>query len=208
MVKKVRNRELSERKILDASYKLFAEEGFDEVPLKKIAEEAGVSDALIVKYYGSKKGILDAIFWDVVSHLDIIVVASDPLPLRERLFMMTETFIRFLRKHRKAFRIMLRDMDGYNENMARFRDASISMYGSPVTQFIPHQEKGDISQDINLQTASEFYETMLWANANIMIYAEEGEDEQAAQYYQVLTKLFYHALVTPGLIKEFLPDGQ
>ena len=48
-------------RILDAALKLFAAEGYANVPTSKIAKEADVSEGLIFRHFGSKEGLLDAI---------------------------------------------------------------------------------------------------------------------------------------------------
>lgn len=47
--------------ILRTALELFADEGFKGVPTSKIAKGAGVSEGLIFKHFGNKKGLLDAL---------------------------------------------------------------------------------------------------------------------------------------------------
>jgi len=46
--------------ILRAARKLFAERGYEEATLRAIAAEAGVDAALVVHFFGSKAGLLEA----------------------------------------------------------------------------------------------------------------------------------------------------
>ena len=50
--------------ILDAALELFAQEGFNRVSTNTIAKKASVSEGLIFKHFGSKKGLLEAIVKD------------------------------------------------------------------------------------------------------------------------------------------------
>ena len=54
---------MSEKKqnILKVALQLFAKEGFNAVSTSRIAKEAGVSEGLIFRHFGNKKGLLDAI---------------------------------------------------------------------------------------------------------------------------------------------------
>jgi AcrR family transcriptional regulator len=63
--KKVRQRlsrrQLTEEKIFNAAVKMFAQHGFDRASFKLIAQAAKVNEALIVRYFGSKHGLLIAV---------------------------------------------------------------------------------------------------------------------------------------------------
>ncbi len=51
----------NKEQILQTALRLFAEQGFDRTPTSQIAREAGVSEGLIFRHYGSKAGLLEAI---------------------------------------------------------------------------------------------------------------------------------------------------
>jgi AcrR family transcriptional regulator len=52
--------EIARREILDAAERVFAEYQPDQVGLKQVAREAGVSHALITHYFGTYAGLLEA----------------------------------------------------------------------------------------------------------------------------------------------------
>ena len=56
-----RQREATRQRILDVARRLFAEYGYDDVPVTEIGREAGVSHSMINVYFGSKSGLLYAI---------------------------------------------------------------------------------------------------------------------------------------------------
>ncbi len=55
-----RSPELARREILDAAERVFARHQPDQVGLKEVAREAGVSHALITHYFGTYAGLLEA----------------------------------------------------------------------------------------------------------------------------------------------------
>ncbi|HEX8108086.1 MAG TPA: TetR family transcriptional regulator, partial [Kofleriaceae bacterium] len=55
-----RSPELARREILDAAERVFARYQPDQVGLKEVAREAGVSHALITHYFGTYAGLLEA----------------------------------------------------------------------------------------------------------------------------------------------------
>lgn len=68
--------------ILNAALELFANEGYNAVSTSKIAKQAGVSEGLIFRHFGNKKGLLEAIMEDVESRiaqlLAPIIFEKDP----------------------------------------------------------------------------------------------------------------------------------
>ncbi len=57
-----RSPELARTELLDAAERVFAELQPDQVGLKEIAEDAGVSHALITHYFGTYAGLIEAVF--------------------------------------------------------------------------------------------------------------------------------------------------
>ncbi len=66
-----RTGEQTRRRILDAAGMAFATRPYREITLKDIAEDAGVSPALIIKYFGSKEQLFDALV-DFQSAADVL----------------------------------------------------------------------------------------------------------------------------------------
>ncbi|MBN8542115.1 MAG: TetR/AcrR family transcriptional regulator [Deltaproteobacteria bacterium] len=58
---KPRDRESTERRILEAAIENFATIGFDASTTRQIAESASANEALIFRYFGGKDGLLKAI---------------------------------------------------------------------------------------------------------------------------------------------------
>ena len=52
----------SRTRLLHAARALFAKNGFEQTPTSAIAREAGTSESQLVRYFGTKAGVLDAIF--------------------------------------------------------------------------------------------------------------------------------------------------
>ncbi len=57
-----RQREHRRRDIMDAAWELFGEKGFDETSIEEIAAHAEVGPATVYNYFGSKNGLLAALF--------------------------------------------------------------------------------------------------------------------------------------------------
>ncbi|OCB38444.1 TetR family transcriptional regulator [Mycobacterium malmoense] len=60
-------------RIRDEALRLFAERGPDSVTLRDIATAAGVSPALLIRHYGSKDGLVDAVDDHVVATFEVLL---------------------------------------------------------------------------------------------------------------------------------------
>jgi AcrR family transcriptional regulator len=63
--------------LLDSGERLFAARPFDEVLMEEVADDAGVSRALLYRHFASKRDLFAAIYQRAA---DRLVVASDPQP--------------------------------------------------------------------------------------------------------------------------------
>jgi AcrR family transcriptional regulator len=83
-----------QERILNTALELFATRGYAMVSTSLICKEAGVSEGLLFKHFGSKKGLLDAIMKDAEHRINqvfgAVLFASDPktviLSVIERVF--------------------------------------------------------------------------------------------------------------------------
>ena len=94
-----------QERILNTALELFATRGYAMVPTSLICKEAGVSEGLLFKHFGSKKGLLDAIMKDAEHRINqvfgAVLFASDPmtviLSVIERVFEVEESEYDFWR---------------------------------------------------------------------------------------------------------------
>jgi AcrR family transcriptional regulator len=71
-----------------SALKLFSTEGYRSTSTKKIAENAGVSEALIFRHFGNKKGLLNSLIHKIeerfISSISLIVAEKDPKKVIEK----------------------------------------------------------------------------------------------------------------------------
>jgi TetR/AcrR family transcriptional regulator len=87
--------------LLEAASRLFARHGTGEVSLRRVAQEAGVTPAMVHYYFGSKDGLYDALlevsFGRVVERASALArdddAAGEPAPLAALLELLTGTFL-------------------------------------------------------------------------------------------------------------------
>ena len=69
---------MTERRITDAAYRLFLDQGYGQTTLAAVAREAGVSAQTIYNVFGTKPALLKKVH-------DLVLVGDDePIPLAER----------------------------------------------------------------------------------------------------------------------------
>ena len=69
-----RNATLTKARILAAAHEVFARSGYAQAGLRRIAEEAGVTSALLVRYFGTKAALFEAALVWTVEHNSVFVL--------------------------------------------------------------------------------------------------------------------------------------
>ncbi|HTU46432.1 MAG TPA: TetR/AcrR family transcriptional regulator [Bryobacteraceae bacterium] len=97
-----------EQRLLHAGKKLFASQGFENATTSGIAREAGTSESQLVKYFGSKEGLLQKIFEDGWMKLNFVYtaasVSNSPV---ESLRVIFELLVKMLSQDRELRDLML-----------------------------------------------------------------------------------------------------
>jgi AcrR family transcriptional regulator len=90
----------SRERLLEAAKALFAERGYESTPTSAICRLAGTSESQLVKHFGSKQGLLEAIFeytWERIN--PAIRLATESVPTaREKFKLIVEMVLNFLAK--------------------------------------------------------------------------------------------------------------
>lgn len=98
---------------MTAGTQLFAERGYDGVPLSAIADRAGVNKAMVSYHFGGKRelylAIVTATFADIVARAEKLLRSSRPAPdlLRELVALVADTATR---RNRHFPAVMLREV--------------------------------------------------------------------------------------------------
>jgi AcrR family transcriptional regulator len=105
-----RHAELSSHdRILQAGRELFAEDGYENTTTSAIARKAGTSESQLIKHFGSKEGLLEAIYdqaWQGFSHGLRHIQETQSSPLG-KLQGVTELMIGALERDREISTLML-----------------------------------------------------------------------------------------------------
>jgi len=97
-----------DQRLLQSGKKLFATQGFENTTTSAIAREAGTSESQLVKYFGSKEGLLQRIFEEGWRKLSFVYtaasVSNSPV---EGLRMVFELLVKMLTEDRELRDLML-----------------------------------------------------------------------------------------------------
>lgn len=96
-------------RLLEAAKTLFADRGFEATSTMAICRLAGTSESQLIKHFGSKRGILQAIFeyaWEQINPAVRLAAESIPEP-REKLRIMIEMTLNFLAKDKQLRTLFL-----------------------------------------------------------------------------------------------------
>jgi AcrR family transcriptional regulator len=99
----------SHDRILQAGRELFAEDGYENTTTSAIARKAGTSESQLIKHFGSKEGLLEAIYdqaWQRLAHGLRQIQENCHSPV-ERLQALTELMITALERDKEISTLML-----------------------------------------------------------------------------------------------------
>lgn len=117
------------QRILEAAIDLFASKGYAATGVREIARAAGVNQAMISYYYGSKINLLKAIFEQALHVYGQVIVgnleASEDEPFEARLRRFFREAIAMMRSHSKLFRITWSELHYDVPEIAEFKAALI-----------------------------------------------------------------------------------
>jgi len=135
--------------LLEAASRLFAAHGADAVSLRRVAEEAGVTPAMVHYYFGGKEGLYDALleraFARVLDRVRAVIDvapdekadasdASDPSEPSERLAALLEVLVGTFAAEPWIPTLVVREV--LSEG-GRFRDRFIADYASHMAELLP-----------------------------------------------------------------------
>lgn len=109
-------------KILEAASKLFAERGFANVSVRDICREAGTTAPVIYYYFGSKRGLFDAVARKKISMSDFIRKLSDAAKTgdpRKGLESFITTYLASFPEHTFDVGLYMRDSAALDKKSAR-----------------------------------------------------------------------------------------
>jgi TetR/AcrR family transcriptional regulator, fatty acid metabolism regulator protein len=100
------------RLILDAAVRVFARQGYDDARVGDVAKEAGVAYGLVYHYFGSKDGVLEAVFREQWGRLLAAVALAEETgqTAPEQLELVVKIVLRAWRDDPDLVRLLVREI--------------------------------------------------------------------------------------------------
>lgn len=141
--------------ILEAAREAFAEGGYHRTSLDAVAEQAGVSKALIYEHFSSKRelhaAMLELHVRELIERLNAALVAAEPG--EDRMRAGTEAFFEFLEERRGAAVILLRNTG--DPDVAEWLDRLRDEVASAVITLMTAEAAQLIDEDPDLRVQIE-----------------------------------------------------
>jgi AcrR family transcriptional regulator len=144
-------------RLLNAARERFSTDGYENATTASIARQAGTSESQLVKHFGSKEGLLEAIFdhaWGGLEASARQTIADQPSPVA-RLLAVSESVTRALERDRKMRALVLLEgrrirKNGYEVAIS----GGFRSFLALVDQlFQEMQQQGDLAPDVHLEAA-------------------------------------------------------
>ena len=158
-----RDREATEKRLIDTIGKMIAEIGFEKIGVNAVAAQSGVSKILIYRYFGSIEGLIAA----YIKQHDFWINFSTKIPSKEELpnylKQMFQGQIEQLRSNPTLKRLYRWELSTNNEMIAKLREQREITGVARIDKFceLTGYPKNEIQVIASLLTASISYLVML-----------------------------------------------
>lgn len=142
-------------RLLHAARDRFSSEGYENATTASIARQAGTSESQLVKHFGSKEGLLEAIFdeaWGMIEAQSRQAAEEQPTPLA-RLLAVSDVVMRAMERDRKLRSLVLLEgrrirKNGYEVVISTGFRRFLAMVDELFRQM---QGQGDLVADVHLE---------------------------------------------------------
>lgn len=120
-----RDPEVKRRKVIDSATSLFMEHGYQAVTTVEIAQDAGISEALLFHYFGSKRGLAGTIADLFAARFSAVILQSAQPGQAPDIEAMTDRMFDFVKKH--GVQITLLSDGGLSEVEQSYRQKMVKV---------------------------------------------------------------------------------
>ncbi|WP_445146594.1 TetR/AcrR family transcriptional regulator [Dyella sp. Tek66A03] len=134
------------RQLVDVSWKLICDEGTDALTLGRLAEEAGVTKPVVYDHFGTRNGLLAALYQDFDARqtaiMDAAIAASKP-SLKDKARVIASTYVECVLTQGREMPGVLAALNGSPELVAvkrQYQQAFIEKCQKMLAPFCGYQE--------------------------------------------------------------------
>jgi TetR/AcrR family transcriptional regulator len=182
-------------KILLAASKLFAKRGFANVSVRDICKRTGTSAPVLYYYFGSKKGLFDAVARKQISMGDFITKLSIASELRDPEKALTSFISEYLSsfpEHAFDPGLYMRDSANLDKQSARIVSDDLERVRKMASALIERAVRGGDFRKVDVEFAADCLLGMLNRVIFQHIHFSKVSDREA--YRLFVTDLFFRAM--------------
>jgi AcrR family transcriptional regulator len=194
-------------RILEAAIDLFATKGFAATGVREIARAAGVNQAMISYYYGSKINLLKAVFERAIKIYSQVILegitAHEDEPLEVRLRRFFGEAVALMRRHHKLFRITWSELHYEVPEIAEFKAKMVRETLLPALLAFIERHRDAIAPDLRPEVAFPLLPGLVaWHFMIAPVYTRvvglELDDAFYDTFADQLTRLVLHGVMQHG----------
>jgi TetR/AcrR family transcriptional regulator len=184
----------SER-ILEVASKLFAQRGFANVSVRDICRETGTTAPVIYYYFGSKKGLFDAVARKQIPMADFIqklTIASETNDPSKGLESFISTYLSSFPEHTFDVGLYMRDSATLDKHSAQMAFDGLELIRAIATKLIERSISNGVFRKTDPALASECLLGML--NRAIFQHIHFSKSRDGEAYRRFVTDFFVRAM--------------
>ncbi len=182
-------------KILHAASRLFAEKGFANVSVRDLCREAGTTAPVIYYYFGSKKGLFDAVARKGISMSDFIAKlarASEIDDPKKGLASFIETYLSSFPEHAFDPGLYMRDSATLDKHSAQMVSEDLDRVSKMASGLIEVSIRRGYFRKTDVDLASDCLLGML--NRVIFQHIHFSKISDMDSYRRFVTEFFFRAM--------------
>lgn len=181
------------RKILDTASRLFSQKGYSNVSIRDVCRETGTTPPMIYYYFGSKRGLFDAVIRERITMNDFIGKLENEANKKESmnaLYSFIDTYLRFFPENVFDIGLYIRDKAELDRKSANILYKNLERINSILSSIIERCIKDGALRHIKPEIASECLIGML--NHPIFQRLHFSKESDIANYKKVVIDIFLH----------------
>ncbi|MFH1149536.1 MAG: TetR/AcrR family transcriptional regulator [Actinomycetota bacterium] len=176
--------DIRRRQIIDAAFKVFAENGYHNSTMADIATELDVGHGTLYRYFKNKLDIAACVLEDIIDRISLIVTDLPPESVNsldeyaERLDEIGDRFFGLLEDNPDMHRFLFYEALAIDDSVTRKINAAFLLFGSYTEMYLRNGiDKGFLKPDIHTHEASLAINAMLFEASRRLSGTGEIDEE-------------------------------
>jgi AcrR family transcriptional regulator len=192
-----------QKKIMEASIKLFSEKGFHAASTSEIAKEAGVAEGTIYRYFKTKKDILISLVAPMVLRFaapyllkDVKTILQEDLPIEDALKKLYKNRLTIVEKNWARLRLIIQEVQFHPELREALVDNLVSYARNMTEAFVAQKISEGEFRPLPPFAVTRAIVTMMvgYLFFKHIIYPDEGKTYNDDQEIALMVDILLHGV--------------